>query len=327
MTKMEKYKIKHIGVFTSGGDAPGMNAALYGIAKAAAANNVKISGIRKGYEGMIEGDFIPLDLQALQLSVHRGGTILKTARSERFRTIEGRQQALKVLQEKEIDALIAIGGDGTFKGLLAFSEICNLPFIGIPGTIDNDLVGSDFTLGFDSAVNTAIENIDKIRDTAESHNRVFLVEVMGRDSGYIGIYAGLATAADSILIPESIEDFPRLLNNIKNYNSEEAFIAVISEGDELGTEYIASQIKAVNATVDLRITRLGHIQRGGNPSAFDRILGIRLGVASVKGLLAGEKNVMAGLLNNHLALTPFQEVVKQHQVNEEIKELLKLLTN
>lgn len=324
---MKKHKINHVGVFTSGGDAPGMNAALYGVAKAAAAQNIRISGIRKGYEGMIEGDFVSLDLHDLQLMVHRGGTILKTARSKRFRTMEGRQLALRRIQEQEIDALIAIGGDGTFKGLLAFSEICNIPFIGIPGTIDNDLTGTDYTLGFDSAVNTAIENIDKIRDTAESHNRVFLIEVMGRDSGYIGIYSGLATAADSILIPESINDFPRLLHTIKNYNSEDAFIAVISEGDELGTDYIASQIKEANATVDLRITRLGHIQRGGNPSAFDRMLGIRLGVASTKALLAGKKNVMAGLLNNQLSLTPFQQVVKQHQVNEEVRELLQLLTS
>lgn len=325
MPKMEKHKIKHIGVFTSGGDAPGMNAALYGVAKAAAANGIKISGIRKGYEGMIDGEFLSFDIQKLKLKVHRGGTILKSTRSERFRTVEGRKQALKMLIAQGIDSLIAIGGDGTFKGLLAFSEICDFPFLGIPGTIDNDLSGTDYTLGFDSALNTVIENIDKIKDTAESHNRVFMVEVMGRDSGYIGIYSGLATAADSILIPESIEDFPSLLHNIKNYRSEEAFIAVVSEGDELGTEYIASQIKEINPNIDLRITRLGHIQRGGNPSAFDRILGIRLGVASVNALISGEKNSMAGLLNNQLALTPFQQVVKQHEVNEEIRSLLKLL--
>lgn len=322
---MKEYKIKHIGVFTSGGDSPGMNAAIYGVIKAANANGIKVSGIRKGYEGMIDGDFLSLDIQSLKHNVHRGGTMLKTARSQRFRNLDGRQQALRMLQATGIDAVIAIGGDGTFRGLLAFSEICELPFIGIPGTIDNDLAGTDYTLGFDSAVNTAIENIDKIRDTAESHNRVFLIEVMGRDAGYIGIYSGLATAADSILIPESIEDFPSLLHNIKNYKSEEAFIAVVSEGDELGTEYLASQIKEINPNIDLRITRLGHIQRGGNPSAFDRILGIRLGVASVNALISGEKNSMAGLLNNQLALTPFQQVVKQHEVNEEIRSLLKLL--
>lgn len=324
---MKNQKIQHIGVFTSGGDSPGMNAALYGITKAAAAQGIRVSGIRKGFEGMIDGDVITINLQELQGMVHRGGTILKTARSERFRQLEGRKIALENLQNNSIDAVIAIGGDGTFNGLLAFSEICDIPFIGIPGTIDNDLAGSDYTLGFDSAVNTAIENIDKIRDTAESHNRVFIIEVMGRDSGYIGIYSGLAAAADSILIPESQEDFSYLLNKMKGFKSEDAFIVVISEGDELGTDNVASKIKAINPKVDLRITRLGHVQRGGNPSAFDRILGIRLGVASVKALLAGEKNAMVGLLNNQMYLTPFQKVVKQHEVNEELQELLKLFSD
>ena len=206
--------VKHIGIFTSGGDSPGMNAALYGATKAAISEGIKITGIRRGYEGMIDGDFVALDGKVLQKAVHRGGTLLKTARSERFRKLEGRKAALQKLQEKGIDALIAIGGDGTFKGLLAFSEIYKFPFIGIPGTIDNDLTGSDYTLGFDTAVNTAIQNIDKIRDTAESHNRVFLVEVMGRDSGYIAIHSGLGTGADGILIPESADDFIRLLDKV-----------------------------------------------------------------------------------------------------------------
>lgn len=324
---MKNQKIQHIGVFTSGGDSPGMNAALYGIAKAAAAQGIRVSGIRKGFEGMIDGDFTPLELHDLQVMVHRGGTILKTARSQRFRQLEGRQGALSMLKENNIDALIAIGGDGTFNGLLVFSEICDIPIVGIPGTIDNDLTGSDFTLGFDSAVNTAIENIDKIRDTAESHNRVFIIEVMGRDSGYIGIYSGLATAADSILIPENEKDFVQLISNIKNYNSEDAFIVVVSEGEELGTEFIASKIKEVNPKIDLRITRLGHVQRGGNPSAFDRMLGIRLGVAAVNSVLAGEKNVMLGLLNNQLSSTPFQHVIKSHHVNNEMQKLLELFSS
>ena len=316
--------INHIGVFTSGGDSPGMNAALYAIAKAAEMNGVKVSGIRKGYEGMIDGDFTSLESQQLQKTVFRGGTILKTSRSERFLTIEGRLMALEMLQKNNIDSLIAIGGDGTFRGLLAFSELCKLPFIGIPGTIDNDLAGTDYTLGFDSAVNTAIQDIDKIRDTAESHNRIFLIEVMGRDSGYIAINSGLGTGADAILVPESGEDFIRLLDKLRNYDSEEAFIVVVSEGDELGTELVAAKIKEVNPKADLRITKLGHVQRGGNPSAFDRMLGIRLGVVSVKALLSGEKDVMAGILNNELTLTPFQQIIKQHRINEELNELLKM---
>ena len=207
---------------------------------------------------------------------------------------------------------------------MAFPEICDIPFIGIPGTIDNDISGTDYTLGFDSAVNTAIENIDKIKDTAESHNRVFIVEVMGRDSGYIAIHSGLMVGADAILIPESGKDFIYLLDKIKNYDSEDAFLVVVSEGDELGAELVSSKIKEVNPNVDLRITKLGHVQRGGNPSALDRMLGIRLGVAAVNAISQGKKNAMVGILNNQLHLTPFKEVDKQHQVNTELYELLEL---
>ena len=207
---------------------------------------------------------------------------------------------------------------------MAFSEICDIPFIGIPGTIDNDISGTDYTLGFDSAVNTAIENIDKIKDTAESHNRVFIVEVMGRDSGYIAIHSGLMVGADAILIPESATDFIHLLDKIKNYDSEDAFLVVVSEGDEIGAELVSSKIKEVNPNVDLRITKLGHVQRGGNPSALDRMLGIRLGVASVNALSQGKKNAMVGILNNQLHFTSFEEVVKQHQINDELRQLLEL---
>ena len=206
---------------------------------------------------------------------------------------------------------------------MAFSEICDLPFLGIPGTIDNDLAGTDFTLGFDSAVNTAIENIDKIRDTAEAHNRIFLIEVMGRDCGYIAIHSGLGTGADAILIPESAHDFIQLLEKAGSYDREEAFIVIVSEGDELGAEVAAKKIKEINPDVDLRITKLGHVQRGGNASAFDRMLGIRLGAAAVEALLRGRKNVMAGILNNELSLTPFDRVVKEHQVNDELRGPIK----
>ena len=321
---MNTNKIKHIGVFTSGGDSPGMNSALYAIAKTAEATGIKVSGFRKGYEGLIDGDLVQFKSHELQKLTQKGGTILKTARSKRFLELEGRKKALQTLNANKIDALIAIGGDGTFNGLLAFSEICDIPFIGIPGTIDNDISGTDYTLGFDSAVNTAIENIDKIKDTAESHNRVFIVEVMGRDSGYIAIHSGLTTGADAILIPESGKDLIYLLDKVKNYDSEDAFLVVVSEGDEIGAELVSSKIKEVNPNVDLRITKLGHIQRGGNPSALDRMLGIRLGVEAVKSLLQSENNVMVGILNNQLHLTPFSEVVKQHQVNKELHELLEL---
>lgn len=323
---MSTNKIKHIGVFTSGGDSPGMNAALYSIAKSAKVKGLKISGFRKGYEGLIDGDFLTLKSHDLQKLVHLGGTILKTARSKRFMELEGRKKAFQTLKANKIDALIAIGGDGTFKGLLAFSEICDIPFIGIPGTIDNDISGTDYTLGFDSAVNTAIENIDKIRDTAESHNRVFIVEVMGRDSGYIGIHSGLTVGADAILIPESGKDLIYLLEKIKNYESEDAFLVVVSEGDEIGAELVASKIKEMNPNVDLRITKLGHVQRGGNPSALDRMLGIRMGVAAVEEILKGNTNKMVGFLNNQLKLTPFNKVVKQHQIKDELNRLLELFS-
>ena len=323
---MNSTKIKHIGVFTSGGDSPGMNAALYAIAKTAEKKGIKLTGIRKGYEGLIDGDFMTLKSHELQKVMHTGGTILKTARSKRFMELEGRKKALQTLTLNNIDAIIAIGGDGTFKGLLAFSEICDIPFIGIPGTIDNDMSGTDFTLGFDSAVNTVVENIDKIRDTAESHNRVFIVEVMGKDSGYIAVHSGLSTGADALLIPESDKDFTHLLDKVKKYESENAFLIVVSEGDEIGAELVASKIKEINANVDLRITRLGHVQRDGNPSALDRMLGIRLGVAAVDALLEGKKNAMVGVLNNQVHFTVFKEVVKQHNVNDELKKLLKLFS-
>ncbi len=324
---IKRDSIRQIGVFTSGGDSPGMNAAIYGIAKAAQSNQIRLVGIQKGFEGMISGNFVELDINQLQKDVHRGGTILKTARSERFRTEEGRKTAKKMLEENNIDALIAIGGDGTFKGLLEFSKIIEIPLIGIPGTIDNDLAGTDYTLGFDTAVNTAIQNIDKIRDTAESHNRVFIVEVMGRDSGYIAINSGLGTGADAILIPEKKDDINLLLEKISNYKSDDAFIIIISEGDEVGIDKTVAKIKKINQNVDIRITKLGHVQRGGNPSAFDRMLGIRLGVSSIDSLQNKLTNVMVGLQNNKIVNTPFKQVVKLHIVDKELRKLLNLFGN
>ncbi|GAC30636.1 6-phosphofructokinase [Brumicola pallidula] len=317
-------KIKHIGIFTSGGDAPGMNAALFAVAKTAESYGIKLSGIRRGFEGLIDNDLIPLNSRQLQRIMHLGGTLLKTARSDRFMTALGQQKALRTVQKNNLDALIAIGGDGTFRGMLSLANIGNTPFIGIPGTIDNDITGTDYTLGFDSAVNTAIKCIDNIRDTAESHNRVFLVEVMGRDSGYIGIYSGLSCGADSILIPESDEDITYLLNKIKNYDSEDAFIVVVAEGDALRVEEVMSQIRNVNPHIELRVAKLGHIQRGGNPSAQDRMLGIRLGVLATTALIEGESGKIAGFCNNKPSLSPFEGLVKKHLINTELKDLLTL---
>ncbi|MFT4732470.1 MAG: 6-phosphofructokinase 1 [Gammaproteobacteria bacterium] len=315
-------EIRHIGIFTSGGDAPGMNAALFAVAKTAESKGIKVSGIRRGFEGLIDNDLIPLHANKLQRTMHFGGTLLKTARSARFMTTQGQEKAAQTIQQNNIDGLIAIGGDGTFRGMLSLTNISNTPFIGIPGTIDNDIAGTDYTLGFDSAVNTAIKCIDNIRDTAESHNRVFLVEVMGRDSGYIGIYSGLSCGADSILIPECNEDFTYLLNKIKNYDSEDAFIVVVAEGDDLGVDKVSAEIRKVNAHIDLRVAKLGHIQRGGNPSAQDRMLGIRLGVLATKALISGESGQIAGFCNNKPTLSPLENVVKKHFVDIELQRLL-----
>ena len=314
--------IKHIAVLTSGGDAPGMNTALFAIVKTAQQHGIKVSGIRKGFEGLIDNDLVTLDCKNLQQTMHLGGTVLKTARSERFRGDAGRNQALATIKHNNIDALIVIGGDGSFRGCLWLSKITDIPYIGIPGTIDNDIAGTDYTLGFDTAVNTSMQCIDNIRDTAESHNRVFVIEVMGRDSGYIGTYAGLTSGADSILIPESDEDITYLVDKISDYHSEHAFIVVVSEGDEIGVEHICEKISTVNPSIDLRVTKLGHLQRGGNPSAADRMLAIRLGVHSVKALFAGESAKMVGILNNKVSNTPMQDVVKQHVINEELQGLL-----
>lgn len=317
-------KIQHIGVFTSGGDAPGMNAALFAVVKTAETLGIKVSGIRRGFEGLIDDDLIPLHSQQLQKQMHLGGTILKTARSERFKSKQGQETSLQTIKNNKLDALIAIGGDGTFRGMLSLSSISNIPFIGIPGTIDNDIAGTDYTIGFDSAVNTAIKCIDNIRDTAESHNRVFLVEVMGRDSGYISIYSGLSCGADSILIPESAQELSYLSEKIKNYSSEDAFIVVVAEGDEVSVEEVSSKIRSVNTDIDLRIAKLGHIQRGGNPSAQDRMLGIRLGVLATKALYQGESNKMAGIRNNRPTLSSFESRVNEHVIDAELKELLTL---
>lgn len=316
--------IKKIAVFTSGGDSPGMNAVIAAIVKEGMAHNIQVAGILNGYDGMIDGAFINLNEDIVKNIVHKGGTILKSARCQRFLHPKYRKQAMQQLTANNIDAMIAVGGDGTFSGLLAFSEICGLPCIGIPGTIDNDLYGTDYTLGFDTAVNNAVECIDKIRDTAASHERIFIVEVMGRDAGYIALSTGLSVGADGILIPETYADMDWLMKKIICRHRKEAMIIVVAEGDEVGANMLAEKIKESDVQYDIRVTVLGHIQRGGHPSAMDRMLGIRLGVFAVKALLQGEKNKMAGIINNRLQLTPFEKVVKQHEVDKEMMELMEL---
>lgn len=316
-------KIKKVAVLTSGGDAPGMNAAIRAVVRTGLNYGIKVYGVMNGYDGLIKGDFKLLESADVSGIIQRGGTILKSARSEAFRTKEGRESAIKSMRELEIDALVAIGGDGTFTGAnILFNEF-QFPVIGIPGTIDNDLFGSDLTIGFDTAVNIVIEAVDRIKDTAGSHNRLFFVEVMGRDAGFIALNAGIATGAEEILIPETvthIEDLILTLKQNKRKNKTSGII-IVAEGDDEGGAYeIAKKVKENDNSYSTRVTILGHIQRGGSPTATDRVLASRLGFESILGLIKGYDCHMAGLINNKIVYTPLEKAIKHH--NEIDKNLL-----
>lgn len=307
--------IKHLGVFTSGGDSPGMNACLRAVVRTGVYHGIKVTGIRRGFEGMIEGDFISMDARSVSNIIHRGGTILKSARSAGFKDRVGREKAFANISKLGIDGLVAIGGDGTFRGAAIFYSEFGIPTIGIPGTIDNDLYGTDYTLGFDTAVNTAVEAIDKIRDTAASHDRLFFIEVMGRDSGYIALWAGISGGAEAILLPEEKTDIDKLITLLKKGEEQlkTSSIVIVCESDDAGGAVeIAKLVKAKQPGFDTRVTVLGHVQRGGSPSAFDRILGSRFGVAATEALLKGEYDKMVGMLNNKLTFTDFSKATKEH---------------
>lgn len=321
--------IKRIGLLTSGGDGPGMNAAIRAVVRTAIYHELEVFGIRRGYQGMIDGDIFKMATTDVSNIIQRGGTILKTARSKEFMTEEGREKAFQQLKQHGIEALVLIGGDGTFRGAIKFFEQYTIPAIGLPGTIDKDLVGSDFTIGFDTAVNTAVEAIDKIRDTAEAHDRLFVVEVMGRDAGYIGLNSGIACGAEDILIPEihtNVEDVLQRIN-YDNKRKKTVQIIVVAEGDDFGG---AMQLKEIINTrfphIDTRATVLGHIQRGGSPTYADRVLASRLGHAAVNALLEGQTMVMAGVVNNQLVFTPFEKVVKQNVcLSSDMIEMIRVL--
>jgi len=323
--------IQTIGIFTSGGDAPGMNACLRAATRKAITSGKKVIGIRRGYQGMIEGDFVEMDNSSVSNIIQKGGTILKSARSEQFRTVEGRQMAADNLRAKGIDGLVAIGGDGTLSGAAVFYEEHKIPLVGCPGTIDNDLFGTDETIGFDTALNTAIENIDKIRDTADAHDRLFLVEVMGRDAGFIALNSGIGGGAEMVLIPETLTDIRKIKSHIHSLMSEQhrSSIVVVAEGEELGgASQIASELREDEAfaNIDLRVCILGHTQRGGSPSARDRVLASRLGVAAVEALIDGHANVMVGLIDNQIRLTPSRNVYsRKKSINFELLGLTTLL--
>lgn len=314
---------KKIGVLTSGGDAPGMNAAIRAVVRSCAYHNLECVGVYRGLQGLIEGDFKELDARSVKNIINRGGTFLKSARSEDFRTEAGRKKAFSNLQNENIDALVVIGGDGTFAGASVFIKEFNFPIVGLPGTIDNDINGTDYTIGYDTALNTVVEAIDKIRDTANSHNRLFLVEVMGRDAGDIALNAGIGAGAEEILIPEQNMGRERLLESLSRSkkSGKTSSIVVVSEGDQIGKNIfgLARYIEENLKEYEVRVTVLGHIQRGGSPSCYDRVLASRLGVGAVDALLKGEKNVMIGIVHNKVTSVPFSEAIKgSNEIDEDL---------
>ena len=320
-------RIKRIGVLTSGGDAPGMNAAIRAVTRTGVYYDLEVIGIRHGFQGLINANFKPLKAYSVSDIIQRGGTILKTARSEEFRTPEGRRTAYVNLREAGIDGVVCIGGDGTFTGAGLFSEEFDIPFVGVPGTIDNDIYGTDYTIGYDTALNTVIEAVDKIRDTASAHNRMFFVEVMGAEAGFIALNSGIATGAEAIIIPELRGEARNLKALIEtgNKRKKSSNIIIVAEGDEEGGAIaIANKLKDDFKDYDVRVSVLGHLQRGGSPTAVDRVNASRLGNAAVEALLDDQKSVMVGLQNDTIVLVPFRKAVK---LNKTISPALLELAN
>lgn len=314
---MDSKDIKRIGVFTSGGDAPGMNAGIRAVVRAAAHFDLHVYGIQRGYEGMIDGEISRLEASDTANIIQRGGTILKTARSARFMEAEGRRIAFENLQANDIDALIAIGGNGTFTGAQKLYQEHGIAIVGLPGTIDNDLYGTDYTIGFDTAVNTAIDAVDKIRDTADAHNRLFLIEVMGRHSGYIALHTAIGSGASAFLIPETETSIDGLVTMLKkSLRRKKLFgLIIVAEGNHIGSSMeIASQLKAITPEYDIRVATIGHLQRGGSPSHSDRLLASRLGYEAVNALMTGHRNCMAGIVDDALRLTDFQEAIFKNKI-------------
>ncbi len=325
-------ELSRIGVFTSGGDAPGMNACIRAAVRRALAEGLEVMGIRRGYAGMIDGDFVEMDRLSVSNILQQGGTILKSARSKAFRTAEGRERAAEHLKAFGVDALVAIGGDGTLEGATRLGEEHGIAVVGCPGTIDNDLFGTDETIGFDSALNTALESIDKIRDTADAHDRLFLIEVMGRDTGFIALSCGIGGGAELVLIPEMLTDMGAIKERILSLMSSQSrsSIVVVAEGDELGgAQKIAEALRDDGAfdDIDTRVTVLGHVQRGGSPTARDRVIASRLGNAAVEALLEGHSGVMVGIVNNDVKLTPIRNVWgRKKEVDYDLLQLTALLS-
>lgn len=326
-----KKKVTKIGVLTSGGDSPGMNAAVRAVVRTGIYNGLDVFGIMRGYSGMVDNDIFKMESRSVANIIQRGGTILKTSRCKEFFTPEGRKKAYNNLKKHGINGLVIIGGDGSFKGAQTFSNEFDIPCIGLPGTIDKDIAGTDFTIGFDTAVNTAVEAIDKIRDTADAHDRLFIIEVMGRDAGYIALHSGIATGAENILIPERKTDIEEVVRGLaeKERRHKLVNLIVVAEGDEFGgADEVAKVVRERMPNQEVRVCILGHIQRGGSPSCFDRLIASRMGYSAVECLIEGRFNVFVGMVNNRMHFTPLNEAVKKKQrISEEWMKIVKILAS
>lgn len=313
-------KVNKIAILTSGGDAPGMNATIRAVVRTGVYMGLEVFGIMRGYSGMVEDDIFPMDSRSVANIIQRGGTILKSARCKEFYTEEGRKQAYENLQKRGIDGLIVIGGDGSFTGAMKMQNEFNMPVIGLPGTIDKDLYGTDFTIGFDTACNTAVQAIDKIRDTADAHDRLFIVEVMGRHAGYIALHSGIATGAETILIPEAATNIEDVIVSLSEKEKRKKLvnIIVVAEGDAFGgANEVAKVVKERLPNFDTRVSILGHIQRGGSPTCLDRLVASRMGYHAVEALMGGKSNVMVGIINNEIVFTPLEVAIREKDVIDE----------
>jgi 6-phosphofructokinase 1 len=323
-------KVTKIGVLTSGGDAPGMNAAIRAVVRTGIYNKMEVYGIMRGYMGMIDNDIFKMESKSVANIIQRGGTILKTARCKEFFSAEGRKQAYGNLKKLGINGLVVIGGDGSFRGAQIFSHEFDIPCIGLPGTIDKDIAGTDFTIGFDTAVNTAVEAIDKVRDTADAHDRLFIIEVMGRDSGYIALHSGIATGAENILIPERKTDIENVINSLveKHGRKKLVNIIVVAEGEEFGALELSRVITERIPNQEVRVTILGHIQRGGAPTCFDRLIASRMGYSAVECLIEGRFNLFVGIVNNKMHYIPLDQAVKKKQkISEDWMKIVRILSS
>lgn len=328
---MAKKKFKKIGVLTSGGDSPGMNAAIRAVVRSCVYYDITPYGISEGYDGLINNKIHEMDAGSVKHIIHLGGTILKSARSKEFMTKEGRKKAAQNIKKKELDGLVVIGGDGSFKGAMALGSEHNIPIVGIPGTIDNDIYGTDFTLGFDTATNTVVEAVDKIRDTATSHNRLFFIEVMGRDAGFIAVHSGIAAGAEEILIPEKDRDVEHLFESLERTSrrNKTSRLVIVAEGDQNGNVYnLERQVQErFGDRYETKVTILGHVQRGGRPTCNDRVLASRLGVGAVEALMEGKKDVMIGTRNKKINFTDFDKATKQNpKMDEELIRVANIIS-